>query len=561
MAHTEPTAEQMEQVRLMMKSSPAFWADKSLIRLANGQQFSFENRAYLIEPMNSTAPVECSMKATGGGFSECQGILPTLHGMINGRYPQGVAYYFPTDTDMQAFVKTRFNPLIKNNHAAIGKFCNDVDSADVKRIANSNLFLRGPGVAGTNEEGKERQSSKTAGIHVDRLVVDEVDKFDKDQIAKMRGRLANSAVDGVPGRHEIRYIANPSDEDMGIDTYWQNSDQRFWFSQCESCGSFTDTLAEFINDPEKAVGIGENGRGYMKCAKCGKPLGFKFGKYVPKCPSQSKVMVGYHWSHLVSAYQDPLRILHDYRNPPEGNFGDVMRLDLGLAYSAAEDKLRKDTVLACCGNDGVPDGHPGPCAMGVDNDDGKHYVIGIRTAPERYALVRTGKVDDFKGVYDLLRRYGVRSVIVDLRPNADSAREFAKAARAVGATVYLAEYTDSPLQDTVTNEDTGIIKIFRTGAFDASHRIISNGHIRLPRQSGDIDEFAQQCCNCVKRKEENAKGQVVYRYKKTDKGGKGDHLRNALNYFLLAATRTKVVKLWATDHDTNEMADANYARI
>jgi hypothetical protein len=529
----------------MLKTSPGVWAKDSLIRLANGATFSFENRAYLVEPMNSIAPVECSMKATGGGFSECQGILPTLHGMINGRYPQGVAYYFPTDTDMEDYVKTRFDPLIKDNYAAIGKYCNNVNAAGVKRIGNSNLFLRGPGVDGSEESDNSKQSSKTAGIQVDRLVIDEVDKFDQNKIAKMRHRLGNCAVDGVPGKSEIRYIANPSDEDRGIDLFWQKSDQRYWFSQCTSCGTFTDTLAEFLNDPEKSVGTDENGKGYMKCAKCGKPLGFKYGKYIAKYPSQTKTMVGYHWSHLVSAYQDPLRILHDYRNPPEGNFGDVMRLDLGLAYSAAEDKLRKDTVLACCGNDGIRESHAGPCAMGVDNDDGKHYVIGIRTSNERYELIKAGRVDDFKGVYDLVRKYGVKSIIVDLRPNADSAREFAKTARSAGARVYLAEYTDSPLQDSNINENTGVIKIYRTGIFDTSHRVISNGMIRLPRQSRDIDNFAEQCCNCVKAKDINPKGQVIYRYKKTGNGN--DHLRNALNYFILASQKVRKVNSTATN--------------
>jgi hypothetical protein len=140
-----------------------------------------------------------------------------------------------------------------------------------------------------------------------------------------------------------------------------------------------------------------------------------------------------------------------------------------------------------------------------------------------------------------VRRFNVKSAIVDCRPNKDSAEQFAKACRAIGCRVYLCEYTESILQDAVFNDDTGIVKVYRTGIFDATHRLFTEQHIRLPRRCATIDEYAAQCCNCVKSKEKNKKtGQIVFRYKKTGQGN--DHYRNATNYFKLAADKTTTIK-------------------
>jgi hypothetical protein len=382
--------------------SPALWAAGSYetgkgkirlpLKLANGADFSFEGREYLVEPLEITCKEQVAMKATGGGFSE-KAIVRSLHGMRYGRYPQGVGYYFPTDDDMQDYVKSRFNPLIANNKEAIGKYFKSggktTDSASIKRIFDSNLYMRGATLKPGEDDGV-RKSTKTSGIQLDRAVLDEVDQMETEVIAKIRGRMANACVDGIKGFYEMEFIGNPSDEDRGVDLLWQGSDKRYWFRKCP-CGGLTCAELEFINDPEKTVGfypdidsrLAHNQPiGYIRCVKCGKPIGIRIGEWIASNPSV-KTRVGYNWSHLTSEYQDPARILRDYRNPPENNLGDVMRLDLGLAYSSQDEKLRKDMVYACCGNEGIPESHTGPCAMGVDNDDGKHVVIGGRLGNDR----------------------------------------------------------------------------------------------------------------------------------------------------------------------------------
>ncbi len=532
-----------------MAIDPAFWAKFSNIKLANGNIFSFDDRPYLIEPMSTDHPCKSAMKGTGGGFSECLGILPSIQHCRYGRVSQGVLYMFPTNDDVQDYSKSRFNPLFFNNPHTIGKFIKSgggkTDTTKLKIINGKSLYLRGARLDPSDEDTGAKKSTKLSGIQVDEFIADEVDQFDPEALAKARGRTGNARFDGIKGSKREVLLANPSDEDRGIDLIWQKSDQRYEFLVCE-CGHRNCSVLNFIEDPEKTVGIykdrtGPTGEeiGYLRCRKCDRPLNVLKMEYIAQRPSV-KDLVCWHWTHLDSLYHNPARILRNFRNPPEGNLGDVYRLDLGLPYSSKEDKLRKDMVLACCGREAMAESHSGPCAIGVDNDDNKHVVVGIRTGNDRYELLKLMRTTtiDFNEVYDLIRKFNVKSGVVDIRPNKDSAVQFQKACALIGCKIFLCEYTDSPLQDANFNDNTGVVKVYRTGIFDATHRIIANQQIVLPRQSPTVEEFARQCCNCVKSKDERRKDAVIYRYVKT--GDQHDHYRNALNYFAVAASGFRI---------------------
>ena len=529
----------------------ATWAEVNEIKLANGQMFSFKNREYQYEPMGLKAPAVCYMKGSGGGFSEIE-ILKTIHGMSTQRYPQGVAYYFPNDTVMQVYVKSRFNPLFKDNKFLSGimktgsvKSGKTSDAADFKRIGDANLFLRGANT--------QMSEANVIGIQVDRVVLDEIDQMDTDVIDKIMGRMGNAAVDGIVGKREIVYIANPSDEDRGIDVFWKKSDQRFWYRECK-CGHNHCAEKEF----PLCIGEYPNGRGFIACKKCGDPLPIAPGHWEAD-HHEVKDLVGYHWSHLTSVYYDPMDILRRFEDPPNDNLAAVMRFDLGRPFSSATDRLQKSTVFSCCGHDSQMLNHSGPCAMGVDVGKVKHVVIGIKTGNETYEILRVAQVKSFEEIHDLAIKYNVKSAVVDIRPYEDEARQFQKTER---YKVFLCEYTESPVSEASFNENTGVVKSYRTGIFDATHRLFTNGNVVLPRQCPDIIEFAEQCCNTVKTPDDK-KGQLVYRYQKIEgRNHQEEHYRNALNYFLLAARghRINTVNKYKTKQRQLN-ADFNYARV
>ncbi len=508
------------------------WAVACKIRLQAGT-FSFHGREYQVEPMSSYSRRLCYLKATQFlGATEME-VIKDLHGMIHGKYKLGVAHIFPTNDEVGEFSKSRFKPLIAANKTFIGKFVKNVsggtDTTSLKRIRDAFLYLRGARLSQKVGETDESTSSKTAGFSVDKVVFDEVDYMDTDVIEKYKGRMGES-----PHKEEV-YLGNPSHEDFGIHLIFQQSDQRYWHRRC-GCGHWTCAEKSFPS----CVKIRKDGTGYIGCDKCGKEIPMWAGKgsaeWVPEFPEKSKYMHGYMGSQLMSPRCDPAEILEDFVNPPFGNLADVYRLRLGRPYSNRDEKLRKSEVLACCGPDSPAHKHNGPCAMGVDVGKIKHVVIGVKTGNDRYEVIRTCKVGTFKEVSDLAKRYNVKSDVVDIRPYEDEAREYQKNSR---HKTFLCEYSDTQMTGATFNDNTGVVRAHRTGIFDQTHRLLSQGDISIPYQCPETEEFARQCCNCAKFEEKDKRRNiVVYRYRAT--GDRQEHFRNALNYFVLAASGHRI---------------------
>ncbi len=512
----------------MMRMDAGYWACQCPIKLQAGN-FTFDGFEYQVEPMSSRATRLCYLKARQCFGATTNEVLKDLHGMIMGKYKRGVAHIFPTNDEVGEFSKSIFKPLIANNKSFIGRYVKNVtgstDTTSLKNVRGAMLWLRGARLNQKVGLSSEITSSKTSSFSCDKVVFDEVDFMDPEALVKYIESMGMS-----PHQHEV-YLGNPSHEDFGIDLIFKQSDQRYWFRKC-SCGHWTCAEKSFPG----CVKIRTDGTGYVGCDKCGKEVPVWNGKgsaeWVPDFPDKSDYMHGYMASQLMTPFNDPADILEAFVNPPFGDLANVYRLKLGRAYSATSDKLRREVVLANCGHDSPALFHAGPCAMGVDVGKAYHaVVIGIKTAKDRYEVIKTVKAKDFQEVYDLARRYNVRSDVVDIRPYEEEARKYQKNTT---HKTFLCEYSDTQIVDAVFNDNTGIVKVHRTGIFDDSHRLLSEGYIRLPCQCPEIEEFARQCCNCARFEEEDKRrGIKVNRYRPT--GDKQEHFRNALNYFILAA--------------------------
>jgi len=506
-----------------------YWANLRQVRLQSGA-FTFHDHEYQVEPMSGMERRRCVMKATQGGFTELE-VLSSLWGMLYGHYPQGVLYLFPTSDDVNEFSKSRFNPLITDNRTSIGRYVKSggkgTDTASLKKIRDSFLYLRGARLSQKISDINE--SSKLKSIPVDRVVFDEVDHMDDEVVSKALGRMGHSKV------KQERYLSNPIVPGEGIDRLFQKSDQRHWFRLC-GCGHWTCAELEF---PE-CVKVRKDGTGYIACGKCGEPVpvwsGPDTGKWVPQVPSNSDYMYGYRWSQLSSSFNDPAEILADFANPPDGNLADVYRLRLGLPYIPAEDRLTVSQVYDCCCNDEQSVSHPGPCAMGVDVGIVKHVVIGTRSSDKQYDIFKVAAVSEWSDIHDLAKKFNVKSAVIDIRPYQDSAKMFQKQEP---YSVFLCEYSNNPAYMRTWDTKLGVVKDYRTALFDETHRVVTTpGMLRIPRLSPAIKEFASQLCDSYKLLETNKRtGAREYRYK-----GSNDHYRNALNYFVLAASRSSIAR-------------------
>lgn len=552
--HSEIMLQQIEEPspdEVASRVDPGYWALINQIKLQSGT-YSFKGHEYQKEPMRSRSRRICCMKGTQGGWTEMF-VLRALHGMIYEKYPRGVLYMFPTTDDVREFSKSRFNTLISSNRESIGKYVKrygkGTDSVSLKKVRDALLYLRGARLTQSIGIGDgEKESSKLRSIPVDLVVFDEVDLMDEDAQLKAIMRMGASKVG------EEVYLSNPTLPDFGIDKLFQASDQRHLMRKCP-CGHWTCAETEF---PE-CVAIDSNGRGYIKCSKCGKAIGYRKCEWVPAVRDNTSYMHGHHWSQLSSAYNDPAEILEDFNNPPRGNLGDVYRLRLGLPYVAAEDRLSVDSVMKCCGNDCMPTGYTdGQCAMGVDVGKMKHIVIGIMTGKDHYEILKVARRSSWNDIHDLARKFNVKSAVIDIRPYEDEVRRFQESEKAYQ--IYLCQYDENTVISTNFNKLTGIVKVNRTEICDSTHRIVTEQNIKLPRRCPEVDEFAKQLCNIAKVLMTNKRTNTpIFRYRPIGSGG--DHYRHALNYFYLATQKCRVSYKHAGRRKKQMVANNEYAVI
>jgi hypothetical protein len=501
---------------------PWVWVNQG-INLQSGP-YSFENHAYQVGPMQSTARKRVYKKGAQMGFTEIE-VLRTLHGMIHRHYPAGVLYLFPTTNDVSDFSKGRFTPLITENYDRIGVHVKDTDATGIKRIGNAMLYLRG--ARSTSKiEGLKKDASKLRTIPVDKVVYDERDLMAHEMVTMALERMEHSMV-----KEEV-HISTPSIPDYGIDAEYQDSDQRVWFIRCSSCNHENCLELTF---PE-CVRRGAGGRWIRACVKCGQELNPQKGYWVPQFPGRETE--GYWISQLNSMYVDPGKLLELYRNPPNGNLQEVMNSKLAMAYVSAENRLTPNDLWVLCGQDPMPIEHEGPTAMGVDVGNNFHVSIVDRPHEKITRLVKacyldTKKMTDFTPLHDLIKQYNVKSCVIDFAPVQQAVRSFREAEGR--AEVFGCIYQKHQRGPAMWDVEQGIVRINRTEVCDSVHEMVTaRGRFQMPRRSPDAEEFVKQMCNLVKVLEDDEEtGSREYVYRKVGP----DHYRHSMNYATLAAQR------------------------
>lgn len=151
--------------------------------LLDGKEFSFKKHEYLIEPYHDNHPYQVEIKATQLGLTS-KALLKVIYGCRYGNY-RGILYLFPSRTDVTDLSKTRLSPLIEENPSTIGQWLRDTDSANVKKIWNSFLYLRGM---------KSRIALK---CHDDKTEVLTMEGWKRFEDTTMEDKLATRSPSGV----------------------------------------------------------------------------------------------------------------------------------------------------------------------------------------------------------------------------------------------------------------------------------------------------------------------------------------------------------------------------
>jgi len=476
--------------------------------LLDGNPFSLENHEYQQAPLECTAPRQVFLKGAQVGITSII-MLKSLHGLISSRYPQGCLYLFPSLGDVLDFSRGRFNPLINDNDD-VAKYVQDTDSQTIKRIGKAMLYLRGARST-AKVGGMKRTSTALKSVPVDRLVFDEADEMAPDMIDLALERISHSSV-----KEEV-YLSTPTIPDYGVDRLYQQSDQRVWMIKCSKCGKETCLELEFPECLEEL----RDGRVIRLCQRCRDNEIFpKDGSWIAQSPG--KDMVGWRISQLNSMFVEPGKILQLFRDPPNGNISEVYNSKLGQAHIDAENRLTYQEVINLCGVDPMSESGQN-CYMGVDVGKKLHCVIG-----DAGRVVFIGEFEDWNRLSSLIKAFDVRQCVIDALPETRMSKDFAEAHEGI---VFCCYYQEHQKGSYAWNEKELIVAVNRTESLDASHSMLQNQHVILPRESHIVQEFARHCSNIARVLQTDPEtGSTRYLYVKTGP----DHFRHAFNYMCIA---------------------------
>ena len=412
---------------------------------------------------------------------------------------RGCLYLFPSRSDVIDFSRGRVSPLIAENPETIGAWIRDTDSAGMKAVWNSQLYLRGM---------VSRVGLKS--VPVDFIVFDELDEAPQDMVTMAMERMGHSEY------KEVLFLSNPTLPDYGIDRAFRETDQRFWLLKCSACGAWTDLVETF---PSCLLETG--GRVIRACRKCQGELDPSRGEWVAKHPTVTERR-GYQFSQLFSHFVDPAEILHQFRTT--NNLTNFYNLKIGIPWVEATNRLTVEEVLSLCGSDGIVSSDTGPCFAGIDQGKDLHVVIGKRHPGKAGRIVHLGIYRDWEELDRLMDVFHVSRCVVDALPETRNARAFAERHK---GRVWLNYYQEHRKGSYAWNERDLTVAVNRTEALDASHNEIMRGELVLPRESDIVREFAKHMANVAKKLEEDPEtGSKKYTYVRLG----ADHFRHSFSY-------------------------------
>lgn len=481
--------------------------------LLDGKPFTFKKHEYLIEPYKDKHPFQVEIKATQMGLTS-KALLRVIYGARYGNY-RGILYLFPSRSDVTDLSKTRLSPLIEDNPDTIGQWVTETDAANVKKIWNSYVYLRGM-----------RSKVGLKSIPVDFEVFDELDEAPQNAVDMALERMAHSE------EGDLLFLSNPTLPDYGIDRLFQSTDMQYFLLKCPHCNQYNNLTEDF---PDCL--LEHKGKVIRACRNCRKELDPSLGEWVAKRPSITERR-GRQFSQLFSQTRitSPEFILNKFRTT--NNMTDFYNLKIGIAYVDAQNRLSVQEVLDCCSDHGMLSSSTDGTFMGVDQGNNLHVVIAKKSDKRKGEVIyldilkgnnNSDKNDDsnWKQLDELMKRFKVMRCVVDALPNTRAARAFAE--RFPGR-VFMNYYSEYQKGCYKWNEKDMTVYANRTESLDTSHKYITEQNVFIPRHSDMIKVFAEQMHNVAKRLEENEEtGSQRYVYLRLG----SDHFRHSFNYCMM----------------------------
>lgn len=370
------------------------WLLKNEIKNEKGEPLIFYDRLYLLDILTDWSPNITIKKASQIGGSLIFN-LKVLFAVL--KFGWNVIYTHPTDSDVEEFVKSKTNQIIKQNPQAFMGL--DSDSIYMKELKTGGksrfLFLKGV-------------ESKTAAIATtaDVVVHDEASRSNQGQLEFFKSRLTASTFKG-------RWLfSNPTTEKDAVDQAWQKSDKKEWHIICRTCRT-----EQTMRWPESI----DTERKCYQCTECQAELSNeerRLGRWLSRdgvpwtgtLPPEYSVS-GWHMSHFMILTVAAREIME----ASEGDQEYFHNFVQGEPYNPGDLAISRSTILD---NWTPKDLKTSKWYLGVDVGNIKHYVLGSEKG-----ITKVGRFNEWSELDDLMKFYKP-NLVIDAMPDNTMSKYF-----------------------------------------------------------------------------------------------------------------------------------------
>lgn len=410
-----------------------------------------------------------------------------------------------------------------------------------------------------------RSETNFVSFSGDIIVCDETDQLSEPKnIDVGMGRLNNSDF------RFSRFVSNPSNSGGFIFKRYELSDKRVRKYPCSKCGKlqeinfFKNIISLILDDEGNVIGHNLKDKDYVSgdtrdiyaiCEEecCGGVLdrASKESRWEATAFSE-RGLVGYKMPSFCNPRRPLIEIYNKYCdavNSPSAMEAFYMT-ELAEPYVTAGNKVSEDILSNC-----VEKGYlfvleadqayshyslKKPCVMGVDTAT-NHWDISIShqekiSSEELHRLVFIGKMNPKDGLYflhDLVERYNVICVVIDMQPETLPVMQFQQEAKCV---VWRCDFWNTSGRDTEYVDDSGKVMTNRREMLDKSYSILRQKKLIIPENYKDILQglYTKEMMALTRIVEQNTKGVWVPKWV----GPSEDHQRLADGYRNLARETT-----------------------
>lgn len=347
------------------------------IKNEQGIPLEFKNRPFLWDIYEDMSPLQCVLKAPQIGMTT---LMTVKSFWVAKNLHKDIIYTLPTQSDVHEMASSSINRIVAQNPIFM-EWIKDHDSVESKRVGDNTIHYRG---TWTNKQAMMVPSQ--LNIH------DEVDASKADVIEQYETRLQAN-------KNGMRwYFSHPTFPDLGVDKFWQLSDQKHWFINCPHCEEL-----QYLSWPDS---IDKDKRCFV-CKKCRGELSDtdrRRGKWYPKY--RDRQFSGYWVSQLMCPWISADKILTDFVEKTPEYFHNYV---LGLPYAGGDAKLSQQHVLQnLTGEQDVAEKEE-RVVIGIDTGKKLDFVIGNA----RLGLFHHGDAEDYSVLDGFMRRWPLAIAVID----------------------------------------------------------------------------------------------------------------------------------------------------